>query len=231
MVSAAGGWSVRSNADLLVADTIAPSQETAQAGGLRGRPPCLQEALDCIYNIMLASESTMRAKFTAAKVVHNLSKPGRSRAASAAIATSLTEPFAQALSELSELGTRFKGLAESLRHISSKVDWYPCKTGLFASVNFEHANAQAILVGPGGMEERGDVRIGIMLMAPYTRFPDHTQSRARTFLALSDGEFRIGEGHWTRMGIGSMAFNDAGRGLAIRCTAKPFLAVWCQLER
>jgi len=103
--------------------------------------------------------------------------------------------------------------------------------GPFASMNIETAHAHAIIAGASGLEEREDVTLGLTIMEPYSRFPDHIQYRARVFLALSDCEFLCDERGWQTATPGSAFYNEAGHTVAMRCTSRPLLAAWCQMER
>lgn len=105
------------------------------------------------------------------------------------------------------------------------------RLGPFASLDFERSHAHAVIVGPGGIEERNDVRIGLTALAPYTRFPDHTQYQARAFLALSSMDFCSESDSWKKLGIGDVSYSGAGELVALLCTTKPLLMLWCNAER
>ncbi|MGH0237094.1 dimethylsulfonioproprionate lyase family protein [Sinorhizobium meliloti] len=115
-----------------------------------------------------------------------------------------------------------------LASLAADLDWYQGSSGLYASANFGQSHAHAILAGPGGLEERSDVCLGVSIMAPYTRFPDHEEITPRVVLALSKGEFRSDSGEWCKQGIGSLICNSAGCKFAMRCTSQPLLILWCQ---
>lgn len=70
------------------------------------------------------------------------------------------------------------------------------------SENFFEGHANAMIVGPGGLEERRDVWLGVTLMAPNVRFPNHDHAPEEVYLFLSDGELRQAEGPWFSPGIG-----------------------------
>jgi hypothetical protein len=54
-----------------------------------------------------------------------------------------------------------------------------------ASANFPGGHANAMILGPGGYEERRDVWLGVSLMAPNVRYPDHDHAPEEVYLVLS----------------------------------------------
>ena len=53
-----------------------------------------------------------------------------------------------------------------------------------------------MILGPAGLENRRDVWFGVSLLAPHVRYTDHSHAPEETYLVLSDGEFRQGDGDW-----------------------------------
>ena len=88
----------------------------------------------------------------------------------------------------------------------------------------EHANA--MLIGPGGLEERSDVWVGVSLMAPSVRYPDRSHPPEEVYLVASDGEFRQGNGAWFTPGVGGTLYNSPGIVHAMRSSNTPLLAFW-----
>ncbi|WP_132594483.1 dimethylsulfonioproprionate lyase family protein [Rhizobium sp. BK068] len=172
------------------------------------------------------------AKFNAGKIISLLEKPGPGLAESSRSSDARLVQFARsALSEVCDQSPSHRSLAVGLLAILDRLEWYKGKSGPFGSANFEQSHMHALLVGPGALEHRIDLRIGLTLLAPYTRFPDHHQYHSRVFLPLSFGEFRFGDEDWIYSGAGEVLFNGAGRQCAIRCTGKPLLMLWCHIER
>lgn len=98
-----------------------------------------------------------------------------------------------------------------------------------ASANFLEGHANAMIVGPGGLEERRDVWLGVTLMAPHVRYPDHEHAPEEVYLVLSKGEFRQGEGEWFSPGLGGSFYNEPGIRHAMRSVDTPLLAFWALL--
>ncbi len=95
-----------------------------------------------------------------------------------------------------------------------------------ASASFAAGHANALIVGPGGLERRSDVWLGVSLMAPDVRYPDHSHPPEETYLVLSEGEFRHGASGWFSPGVGGTLHNPPGIGHAMRSGAAPLLAFW-----
>ncbi|WEX78416.1 dimethylsulfoniopropionate lyase [Sinorhizobium numidicum] len=98
------------------------------------------------------------------------------------------------------------------------------------SENFFEGHANAMIIGPGGLEERRDVWLGVTLMAPNVRYPNHDHAPEEVYLVLSDGEFRQGEAAWFSPGIGGSFYNPPGVKHAMRSLERPLLAFWALLS-
>jgi hypothetical protein len=121
-------------------------------------------------------------------------------------------------------------VAQSVWRLADALVWIRGRSGPFASLNFERAHAHSVIVGPGGLEDRADIRVGLTYMEPYSRFPDHVQRFSRAFLLLSPCELSIAGESWFSTGIGGVFAAEAGQSFAMRCTTTPLLAVWCHVE-
>jgi len=95
-----------------------------------------------------------------------------------------------------------------------------------ASENINEGHANAMIVGPGGIERRSDVWLGVSLMAPHVRYPDHNHPPEETYLVLSEGEFRHGDSGWFAPGVGGTLYNEPGISHAMRTGDKPLFAMW-----
>ncbi|AYG61834.1 dimethylsulfoniopropionate lyase [Rhizobium jaguaris] len=98
-----------------------------------------------------------------------------------------------------------------------------------SSENFEEGHANAMIVGPGGLEERSDAWIGVTLMAPGVRYPDHGHAPEEVYLVLSQGEFQHGTSEWFSPGIGGSFYNPPGIKHAMRSAETPLFAFWALL--
>ncbi|MDX0890459.1 hypothetical protein GOE07_06015 [Sinorhizobium medicae] len=197
------------------------------------RPESLQRVIDAMGNFLLSSSAPTMARFEGAAVVNQLQKRGSSPSRPGGTNTSflLRTECVQAIERLASTSDDGQLLARGLKDLLDDLDWYRGRSGPYASANFEREHAHAILAGPGGIEERSDLSIGLTVMAPYTRFPDHEQTDSRVVLALSEGEFQSDGSCWFREQVGSSLFYPPGRQFAMRCTASPLLTLWCQRLR
>jgi len=121
-------------------------------------------------------------------------------------------------------------LIERFKGIEPRLEWRRRTTyDDTASENFVDGHANAMIIGPGGLEERSDLWLGATLMAPNIRYPDHDHAPEEVYLVMSEGEFQQGEGDWFSPGIGGSFYNVPGIKHAMRSVNTPFLAFWALL--
>lgn len=114
--------------------------------------------------------------------------------------------------------------------IEPDLEWKPRNSsGSSASANFATSHANAMVAGPGGLEERDDLWLGVSLLAPHVRYPDHTHPPEETYLVLSEGDFMQGADNWFTPGIGGSFYNPPGVLHAMRSGETPLLAIWALL--
>jgi gentisate 1,2-dioxygenase len=75
-------------------------------------------------------------------------------------------------------------------------------------------------------EIRHDVWIGVSLMAPHMRYPDHRHRPEEIYVVLSDGQWRQASDPWHEPGIGGLVYNPPNVVHAMRSTERPLLALW-----
>ena len=121
-------------------------------------------------------------------------------------------------------------LFECFKGIEPSLEWRQrTKCDGTESENFLDGHANAMIIGPGGLEERSDLWIGVTLMIPHVRYPDHDHAPEEVYLVLSKGEFRQGEGDWFSPGIGGSFYNTPGIKHAMRSVDAPLFAFWALL--
>jgi hypothetical protein len=134
----------------------------------------------------------------------------------------------QAVANLQVCGDNLAALGLAVADLAPELAWTTRKiVGPTASVGFEKAHANAVLIGPGGLEPRDDVWVGLSLMAPHTRYPDHDHGPEEVYLVLSDGAFLQGDADWLARSTGQTVYNTPWIRHAMRATDQPFLALWC----
>jgi len=90
-----------------------------------------------------------------------------------------------------------------------------------------NGSANAVIAGPGGLEERDDVWIGATLMAPGVVYPDHDHPPEEVYLSLTPGEWWNAAMDWTDPGGDGLIHNPPGILHAMRARpGTPFLALW-----
>ena len=118
-------------------------------------------------------------------------------------------------------------LIEAFRVIEPSLEWRRRPSfDETASANFIDGHANAMILGPAGLEHRNDVWIGASLMAPFVRYPDHAHAPEETYLVLSEGDFRQGDGDWFTPAVGGSFYNSPWSKHAIRSGTAPLFAFW-----
>ena len=108
--------------------------------------------------------------------------------------------------------------------IEPRITW---RNRAGASPEFAHGQANAMLVGPGGIEPRTDVWIGASLLSPHITYPDHHHPPEEIYIVLSPGEWRQEQNAWHEPGIGGLVYNQPDIMHAMRSHDAPLLAIWC----
>lgn len=117
-------------------------------------------------------------------------------------------------------------LADTVRRIAPHLCW---RQRVSADAQFMAGHANADVVGPAtdALERRGDVRIGLSLMAPATTYPDHQHPPEEVYIVLSSGEWRQDADAWVAPGVGGIVYNPPNIVHAMRASSTPLLAIWC----
>lgn len=117
-------------------------------------------------------------------------------------------------------------LVERFRALEPLLEWRARAGDATASPDFSAGHANAMIVGPGGFENRDDLWFGASLLAPGVRYPDHDHAPEETYLVLSEGEFSHGASGWFSPGIGGSFYNPPGIRHAMRAGDTPLFAFW-----
>jgi Dimethlysulfonioproprionate lyase len=121
-------------------------------------------------------------------------------------------------------------LISAFRAIEPNLEWVRrASHDETASPNFVDGHANAMILGPAGLENRTDIWFGVSLLAPHVRYPDHSHAPEETYLVLSDGEFRQGDGDWFSPGVGGSFYNTPFITHAMRSGDRPLFAFWALL--
>ena len=120
-------------------------------------------------------------------------------------------------------------LVESFQAIAGNLEWYRSRmqsNPKTASANFMDGHANAAIFGPGGLVHSDQLRLGVSLLAPHVRHPDHSHSPDEVYLMISEGQFRQSGGDWFRPGFGGVLYNESNIVHAMRSGPGPLLAFW-----
>jgi quercetin dioxygenase-like cupin family protein len=117
-------------------------------------------------------------------------------------------------------------LADAFAVIEPQLSWKVRAGAEAQGEQFLDSHANATITGPDGIETRRDVWIGVSLMAPNTRYPDHRHPPEEIYVVLSDGQWRQASGPWHAPGIGGLVYNPPNIVHAMRSTERPLLALW-----
>jgi len=127
-------------------------------------------------------------------------------------------------------GPSVKELGRCFSEIEPGLRWLPRpSSGPHASGNWAEGHANAMIIGPGGLEDRDDVAIGVSLMAPHVRYPDHSHGPEEIYLVMTPGRFQHGDSGWFSPGRGGTLHNVPNIRHAMASDDVPFLAFWCLL--
>lgn len=118
-------------------------------------------------------------------------------------------------------------LGDALARIEPLLAWQRRGTAKPGDEPFYSGHANATVVGRGGLEERGDLLIGVSLVAPGVVYPDHHHPPEEVYVSLAAGQWRNADTPWTDPGQGGLFYNPPGIVHAMRTGSDPLLAVWC----
>lgn len=92
---------------------------------------------------------------------------------------------------------------------------------------FYDGHANATLMGPGALEERRDVWIGLSLIAPGVSYPEHGHVPEESYLPLGPGQWWNSAMGWMDPKGGALIYNPPGIAHAMRAVPEaPLFALW-----
>lgn len=115
----------------------------------------------------------------------------------------------------------------ALRALAPRLVWTRRRSARPGDGPFWDGQANAMLAGPGGLEARDDLWLGVTLMAPGVTYDDHSHPPEETYLALTPGQWWNTAMDWTDPGADGLIHNPPGITHAMRAAPdRPFLALW-----
>lgn len=195
------------------------------------RPEALQAFLDAVRRGFEDTSSDSETRGCLSRVFGALEKLASGREADP-VRVPTAALLGQALKPACQPESKFENLANRILHLDPLLSWKRrAGDAPHASPSYADGHANAMVVGPGGLEERRDVWVGLSLLAPDVRYPDHRHAPEEIYLVLSDGQFRQGERAWFTPGIGGTLYNEPNILHAMASSpSTPFLAVWCLFD-
>ncbi len=193
---------------------------------MENRHPALQDFIDSVHAALAAENTVKEAASSVARIFKVLEDP-LPQSGAPGKRLPVCAHLDNAVDTARAGSAALARVADAFAAVEPHLTWRRRSGGPTASANFDDGHANAMVVGPGGFEQRDDVWIGASLMAPHVRYPDHTHKPEETYLVLSKGEFRQGDAPWFEPGIGGTLFNVPNIKHAMRSGDAPLFAIWC----
>ncbi|MCW6512674.1 dimethylsulfonioproprionate lyase family protein [Lichenifustis flavocetrariae] len=191
------------------------------------RAPALQTFLSSVHDALAASDLDRAGSDAIGRIYAALETPGSPGSGKAQRLAAVDSSLPDALAAARRHSTAMAGIAYAFQALEPSLYWAPrSASGPHASANWLEGHANAMIVGPGGVESRNDMQIGVSLMAPHVRYPDHTHAPEEVYLVLSPGRFQHGESGWFEPGIGGTLYNEPSIRHAMASDASPLFAIW-----
>jgi len=194
---------------------------------MTGRRPEIQAFLDALCDCLAESTAGQpEDRAFAADLAARLAEPGSPGRDGPGARPAVLDHLDAALAGLDAASPAIRRLGAAFAAIAPIVPWSKRPHEGPDAARFATGHGNALIIGPGGAEVREGVALGVSLLAPHIRYPDHAHPPDELYLVLSEGDWRQGEGDWVRPGIGGTVRNPPGVVHAMRAGARPLLAVW-----
>ena len=187
----------------------------------------LQTFLDATRDAFATSGATPEALAMADKVFGAADATPGEAAAPEAVEMPACEHLQDALDRARGEGGHVGALADAIAGIAPRLMWASRPNGQNDDATFKARHANAVVVGEGGLEARDDIRIGMSLLAPDTRYPDHRHPPEEIYTVISPGEWKQhADGKFHAPGVGGFVHNVPSIIHGMQSTNVPLLAVW-----
>ncbi|WP_373356577.1 dimethylsulfonioproprionate lyase family protein [Pseudoroseicyclus sp. CXY001] len=135
--------------------------------------------------------------------------------------------LAAALAQARDGGGALVALADGLLALDASLTWRMRGGADPAPEDLPGRIANAMVIGPGGLEARRDVWLGVSLLPPGAAYPEHSHAPEEVYLFLTPGRARHGDAPWQETSPGSMMHNTPHITHALEAAPDaPMLAVW-----
>lgn len=188
------------------------------------RPKVLQAFLDQLFDVFMKNYTGKEIRRCTDRVFTALidhRETGRTNSTRLPVCRYLTPA-------LDKARPTHEALVESFIALEPHLTWTRrAQSDHTASANFIDGHANALIIGPNGYEARDDVWVGVSLLAPNVRYPDHNHGPEEVYLVLSDSKFQHGDEDWFEPGIGGQFYNTPNIRHAMASGDDPLFAIWC----
>lgn len=192
---------------------------------MNNRPVVLQEFYDALKVAYRHHVADPLAKLSTETIFDTLKTPAPV-GSGAGSRLPVCEQLHHAMKEDFSAYPALERVAQTFQQLEPLLHWRRRSSGPNASDNYHDGHANAMIAGPAGLEERNDLWIGVTLMAPHVRYPDHTHKPEEVYLVMSQSEFSHGDSGWFTPGIGGTFYNEPNILHAMRSTGTPLFAFW-----
>ena len=116
-------------------------------------------------------------------------------------------------------------LVAAFRAVEPQLHWHH-RAGSKPGTAFHEGHANAMLIGPRGLEERSDVWLGLTLMRPELDYVRHQHPPEELYLVMTPGEWQQDDGPWFDPGVIGTVYNRPMIHHAMRSAETPFFTFW-----
>ncbi len=191
------------------------------------RDPAVQIFLSSVHDALAARSLGPEGSLAIDRIYGALALPGHSGSGRIRRLPICGDCLPEAFDTARQHSPAMARIVDAFASIEPALFWAPrSASGPYASANWPKGHANAMIVGPGGLESRGGVNIGVSLLAPHVRYPDHSHGPEEVYLVLSPGRFQHGESGWFEPGIGGTLYNEPSIRHAMASDEAPLFALW-----
>jgi hypothetical protein len=194
---------------------------------VKERDPALEDFLFRVRDVLTDSDLGPDGRAAIDRVYRALDTPGRSEPRGSRRLPVCDAYLPEAFDEARRHSPPIARIIDAFEAIEQRLFWAPRGAGgPYASANWPEGHANATIIGPDGLERRSDVYVGVSLLAPHVRYPDHNHIPEEVYLVLSPGRFQHGGSGWFEPGIGGFLYNEPNLSHAMASEAAPLFATW-----
>jgi quercetin dioxygenase-like cupin family protein len=125
-------------------------------------------------------------------------------------------------------GGEVAALADAIDDVAASLAWRTRGDAEQFGPEFVAGHADARILR--SVEGDRDIIVGLSLLAPRVRYPDHAHPPEEVYAVLGSGEWWHEGGTWHEPGPGGVVHTPPGAVHAMRSSAQPLLAVWFQVD-